>query len=627
MRQPVRRAAPRELSFFESLEPRTLLAGTWTPLANLAPTGTSTMLLLSDGSVMVQRGSAGEEVSNVWYKLAPDPAGSYVNGTWSALAPMQLQRLYYASNVLKDGRVLVLGGEFSGPSGASNFTNTGEIYDPVANAWSSIPNFPRTMFGDDPSEMLPDGRVLCGYISGAQTFIYNPVSNTWSNGPTKLSNDRSDEETWVLLPDQSVLSYNIFGNPQHAQRYSPLTNTWIDSGSVPVALHTSDGKEIGPALLLPDHRVFYVGATNHNALYTPPAVPGGTGTWAAAPDTPGNIGANDAPGAMLPDGHVLYAAGDFSTAFLPPTTILDYDPAANTITPVGGGPNLSAIPPFVTRMLMLPTGQVLFTDSTRQLWVYTAAGAPDASWRPTITDITRDSAGVFTLTGTQLNGISEGASYGDDAEMSTNYPIVRLTDTAGVVRFARTFNWSSTGVATGSTPLSVQFTLPAGATPGVYRVAVIGSGIASPEVLNVQLGAATTADVTLRADPNNPANLQVLGGQSVLFTAAASSIAGAIVTGDAADDSVTVQDDWSSMPVRVSGGGGIDTVRVIGAGATGTTWTIDPMHISHPSFLVTYAADIESLRLTAGAGTDTIDVTGTDPATTVTIAPAPVMTS
>ena len=32
----------------------------------------------------------------------------------------------------------------------------------------------------------------------------------------------------------------------------------------------------------------------------------------------------------------------------------------------------------------------------------------------------------FTLTGTQLNGISAGATYGDDAEMDTNYPIIQL---------------------------------------------------------------------------------------------------------------------------------------------------------------------------------------------------------
>src|SRR5262249_7967199 len=80
-------------------------------------------------------------------------------------AAMNLARLYFASNVLTDGRVFVEGGEYSGPNGAQNFTNTGEIYNPVANTWSSITNFPNANFGDDPSELLPDGRVFTGYIS------------------------------------------------------------------------------------------------------------------------------------------------------------------------------------------------------------------------------------------------------------------------------------------------------------------------------------------------------------------------------------------------------------------------------------------------------------------------------
>src|SRR5215212_2285227 len=110
----------------ETLENRTLLAG-WTPLVRTAPASLGTMMLLSDGSVMAQRAGA----TNTWYRLKPDAAGSYVNGTWSTLASMNLQRLYFASNVLPDGRVFLLGGEYSGSTGAANFTNTGEIYNPV----------------------------------------------------------------------------------------------------------------------------------------------------------------------------------------------------------------------------------------------------------------------------------------------------------------------------------------------------------------------------------------------------------------------------------------------------------------------------------------------------------------
>jgi hypothetical protein len=123
----------------EQLETRTLMTtGTWGTLANLAPSSTGTMLLLSDGTVMAEGGG----VTNTWNRLTPSSSGSYANGTWSQLASMNLQRLYFASNMLPDGRVFVEGGEYSGPTGQQNETNTGEIYNPVANTWTNITSFP-----------------------------------------------------------------------------------------------------------------------------------------------------------------------------------------------------------------------------------------------------------------------------------------------------------------------------------------------------------------------------------------------------------------------------------------------------------------------------------------------------
>ena len=70
-----------------------------------------------------------------------------------------------------------MGGEYSGPNTDNTDINTGEIYDPVANTWTPIANFPQSNFGDDPIETLPDGSVLGGYLLGPQTYIYNPTTN------------------------------------------------------------------------------------------------------------------------------------------------------------------------------------------------------------------------------------------------------------------------------------------------------------------------------------------------------------------------------------------------------------------------------------------------------------------
>ncbi len=103
----------------EQLESRVALSssGTWTPLTHLMPdsgSGTGNMMLLSNGTVMIQGGGSGAGYTS-WYALTPDSRGNYVDGTWSQLASMHLARLDYSSVVLPDGDVMVLGGEYSGP--------------------------------------------------------------------------------------------------------------------------------------------------------------------------------------------------------------------------------------------------------------------------------------------------------------------------------------------------------------------------------------------------------------------------------------------------------------------------------------------------------------------------------
>jgi uncharacterized repeat protein (TIGR01451 family) len=186
------------------------------------------------------------------------------------------------------------------------------------------------------------------------------------------------------------------------------------------------------------------------------------------------------------NGHVLMAVGIWASTGNT-THVFEYDPAApvasslTDVTPAS--PNLSTTVPYVTRMLVLPSGQVLFDDGSSQLYVYTPQGLPQAAWKPTITSVVTNGS-HFTLSGTQLNGISAGASYGDDAEMDTNYPIVQLKakDGSGKVYFARTTNWSSTGVATGSLPVSTDFSLPAYMPFGTYSLSVVANGIASDPV-------------------------------------------------------------------------------------------------------------------------------------------------
>jgi Ca2+-binding RTX toxin-like protein len=538
------------------------------------------MLLLSDGTVMAQEGydpQAKSFTSKHWYKLTPDSSGSYVNGTWSSLASMSVGRLYYASDVLPDGRVYVAGGEYATDKKEST---SGEIYDPAADSWSSIANYPDSELGDGISETLPDGRILQGDSSTGNLHIYNPATNMWSDGPTLPSGDESDEEGWVKLPDGSTLDYEIQGSQPHTANRLVLGATdaqdqWVSAGSVPVALDSKGGNdsivpEIGPGVLLPDGRVFWIGASGHTALYRPPSGSGTPGTWTQGPDILDNqnnlLGGFDAPAAVEPNGKVLFAAGQIDGTEPPPpsltTTIFEYDPTANTITQVtASGPSLNH-PVFMSRMLVLPSGQILYSTAyDAALSVYNPDSSPSSGWAPTISGISSNGGGTFTLTGTQLNGLDEGAGYGDDAQMASNYPIVRLTAPNGQVTFAKTFNWSSNWVATGTTPESTQFTLPPQDGPGVYSLSVIANGITSSSVVFV-VGSSGNDTVTI--DTSNlfgaPTITATLDGVTSSYNSF--GVPGVYVFPEGGSNTVDIEHSLFSHPVTVDLAGGSATVNI-----------------------------------------------------------------
>src|SRR6516164_3324478 len=135
--------------------------------------------------------------------------------------------------------------------------------------------------------------------------------------------------------------------------------------------------------------------------------------------------------------------------------------------------------PTHSRPSALPAGTILFIggQNTTSLYVYTPDGTPLAAGQPGIYSITENANGSYHLTGTNLNGISEGAAYGDDEQMDSNYPLVRMTNSiSGNVYYARTFNWNSASVQTGGRVVATEFTLPQNLPAGNYSLVVVANG-------------------------------------------------------------------------------------------------------------------------------------------------------
>jgi hypothetical protein len=476
-----------------ALAPTQLRAvGFWTALNNAAPGGVNTMLLLPDGTVMAQNGG-----NTTWYRLTPDVAGSYANGSWTTRTAMNYSRLYYSSQVLQDGRVFFAGGEYG------NGTTNAEVYTPSSDSWAIIPvpngliNKNNTVtvngnntggFIDSGSKMLADGTVLIFPVSPfncGETVIFSPFSNTLFQGPNLFRGCNEDEASCVKLPDDSVLSLD--NGTVHSSRYIPASNTIINDADSPVALFDPFGDELGPAFLLPNGKAIFFGSLNNTAIYTPS---GSTspGTWAAGANFPNNQGMPDAPGAMMVNGIILLATTPVpvSTNHFPsPTSYYEYDYSVGlggTFTRINGPTGLTTGgASYPHRMLVLPNGQVLYTTGGSQLYVYTPSGSPLAAGKPTITGLSYNVGGSIHLTGTLFNGISEGANYGDDAQMDSNYPLVRFTDGGGNVYYGSTFNWSRTSVQTGGAIVSTDcwppVNLPAGANN--LSLQVVANGNAS----------------------------------------------------------------------------------------------------------------------------------------------------
>ena len=511
----------------------------WTPLTNLPVAGSAvsgymgttvaggpayldTCLLLTDATVMCH-----EYGTNHWHRLSPDVDGLYQSGTWDApgIADMPpgndsgfdctnctYAPLYFASAVLPDGRVIVIGGEDNNSAGGFEAeTNIGFVYNPFTNAWSSqltSEQFGGYGVGDAQSVILQDGTFLLaqgGTPGGMNIESFDAATLTFTalNPTGKL--DFNAEEGWNILSNGMVLTVDSQINSTY-QLYNPATNAWSPGGATPVNLPdlvSGGSSELGPAVQRPDGTLVYFSgnSTGQNAVYNTL-----TNTWLAhstAMDFPVVSGqtyhftVHDGPASALPNGNVLVMASPSNgTSFLTPSHFYEFSFATNTLSQVADSPNAASLKSYQGRMLALPTGEVLLTAFNQCLLpycsgplqdvaVYTNGGAPESAWAPSITSVgpAVEPGATYSISGTLFNGFSEGAFYGDDAQMSSNYPLVQITS-AGQVFYARTHDHSQMGVeAVGSTTVvTTQFDTPTDLAGGPCTISVVTNGIASAPV-------------------------------------------------------------------------------------------------------------------------------------------------
>jgi hypothetical protein len=408
-------------------------------------------MLMTDGTIMVQ-----DNCTPNWFALTPDSTGSYLHGKWAkrAAMPSSYGPLYFASAVLADG-------------------------DPVANTWTSVaPPSGWSEIGDAQSVVFDDGTYMLGNCCLTTQALLNESNMTW----TQVGNGKQDtnsEEGWTLLRNGDALEVNVF-TPNYAQVYVPGKQEWKAAGSTPSDLISE--YEIGPQTLMPNNTVFVVGGTGATAIYH------GGSKWTAGPTFPTSGGqqleAGDAPATLLTDGTVIVPASP--GIYVAPSSFFSFN--GKKLKPMAGPPNEVNDATYNFRLLLLPTGQVLETDGSSDIEIYTPKTTTTAAQPPVITTAPSSvmPGQTYQITGTRFNGLSQNNTDGDDVQEASNYPLVRITTSKGNVVYARTHNHSFMGVGS-SKPVTTSFDVPSNIDLGSASLVVVTNGVASIQRITERL--------------------------------------------------------------------------------------------------------------------------------------------
>jgi hypothetical protein len=295
------------------------------------------------------------------------PHSEFPGPVWKKGQDALTGRFWAQSAVLPRGRVLVIGGDVQTKSGSAP-TPSAEIYDSATTTWSAVDPMPslRTSFG---LTVLRNGKVLLtggNSDSGApdrRAWILDPATGHWSRtGSMKVA--RAGHAA-VLLADGTVLAaggrYNLASRvTQTSETYDPATGTWTLAGSM---LHP---RTRGLAVRLAERngRVLYAGGTagHHGQRYAELYRPS-TRTWAATGSmvvARNHDDAGEASVTLLNDGRVLVAGG-YRYGPTPQTT--GPQRTAEIYTPSTGTWAATSTMPFATtaghRAVLLPSGLVV----------------------------------------------------------------------------------------------------------------------------------------------------------------------------------------------------------------------------------------------------------------------------
>lgn len=263
---------------------------------------------------------------------------------FSATASMKTARSGHSATLLKNGKVLVVGG---------NTSTIAEVYDPTTNTWNNTGDIGETLFYHT-ATLLQNGKVLV--LRARTSILYDPDTNMWaSTGDMVL--DAPIGHTTTLLKNGNVLL--IGGIRKNVALYDPNSNSWSTTGNMNIA------RGYHSATLLNDGRVLVAGGRGSETssltsaeLYDPT-----TGTWSV---TGSMLSEGESRSAtLLKDGKVLVTGG---RKFLNDTAYMLYTTELyNPITGIWSNAGDLLVPHLFNTAILLNNGNVIIVGGD-SLW-------------------------------------------------------------------------------------------------------------------------------------------------------------------------------------------------------------------------------------------------------------------
>lgn len=288
-------------------------AHSWSPAAPMAAARSdASAIVLLDGRVLVAGGDSAGSATVASAEIY-DP----VTDTWQPAASMAEPRTRSTITRLPNGKVLVIGGYRRNP--ALTFSQTAELYDPVANTWTPMATLMSSPRAQHAAQLLPGGTEvlviggvdLNGFVTSAERF---PVNDSGATTPVAGTVPAGNVYTSVLLANGDVLAVT---DGSTAMRFVAATSSWTTST-------LSSTRTLPTLTTLADGRVLLAGGVGSGGvrLATADIYNPDFNVW--TPAGPMATGRSAASAVLLDDGSVLVVGGvsvsgeiDTTERFLP----------------------------------------------------------------------------------------------------------------------------------------------------------------------------------------------------------------------------------------------------------------------------------------------------------------------